>query len=215
MWFPDWTHSNAIIYSPDDGNLLLSMRHQSWVIKIDYQDGRGAGDVLWRLGYQGDFTISSGLPSDWMYAQHFPFIVGPNSAGVFKLAVMDNGDNRVLDSNGTVCGTPGTPGPQVANTIPCYTRAVIFQVDEGTKTASVYWQDNFDPIYSYWGGSVQQLAGGNVFICLTVPSDNMTGSRYLEVTSDPTPQVAMQIEISGQNAYRIIHMPSLYPGVQW
>jgi hypothetical protein len=33
--FPDWTHSNAIAYSADDGNLLLSIRHQNWVIKID------------------------------------------------------------------------------------------------------------------------------------------------------------------------------------
>jgi arylsulfate sulfotransferase len=27
--FPDWTHTNAVVYSPDDGNLLVSMRHQA------------------------------------------------------------------------------------------------------------------------------------------------------------------------------------------
>lgn len=40
MNFPDWTHGNALLYSPDDRNLLFSMRHQNWIVKIDYQDGR-------------------------------------------------------------------------------------------------------------------------------------------------------------------------------
>ncbi|MGH9771739.1 MAG: aryl-sulfate sulfotransferase, partial [Candidatus Acidiferrales bacterium] len=47
MGFPDWTHSNALIYSPDDGDLLLSMRHQNWIIKIDYKDGAGTGNIVW------------------------------------------------------------------------------------------------------------------------------------------------------------------------
>src|SRR5207302_7853357 len=36
----DWTHSNAVVLT-GDGNLLLSMRHQSWILKIDYQNGTG------------------------------------------------------------------------------------------------------------------------------------------------------------------------------
>ena len=57
--YPDWTHSNAILYT-DDGNLLLSIRHQSWIIKIHYADGAGDGAILWRLGNQGDFTLMGG-----------------------------------------------------------------------------------------------------------------------------------------------------------
>jgi arylsulfate sulfotransferase len=81
MGFPDWTHANALVYSPDDGNLLLSSRHQSWVLKIDYANGNGAGDVIWKLGYQGDFTLNSDLPSDWFYAQHDVNFVSSNSTG--------------------------------------------------------------------------------------------------------------------------------------
>ena len=55
--FPDWTHTNAVIYSADDGNLIISIRHQNWLVKIDYNNGTGAGDILWHLGYQGDFTL--------------------------------------------------------------------------------------------------------------------------------------------------------------
>ena len=35
----DWTHGNAVIYSPDDGDLIFSMRNQNWVVKINYADG--------------------------------------------------------------------------------------------------------------------------------------------------------------------------------
>ena len=31
----DWLHENAVSWSPADGNLLISVRHQDWVIKID------------------------------------------------------------------------------------------------------------------------------------------------------------------------------------
>jgi len=71
--YPDWTHANAVLYSPTDGNLLLSIRHQSWIIKIDYANGAGSGDVLWHLGYQGDFTLEGGTdPTDWFSLQHGP-----------------------------------------------------------------------------------------------------------------------------------------------
>ena len=73
--YPDWTHSNAVVYVPGDGNLLVSSRHQSWIMKIDYNDGAGSGNVIWRLGYQGDFTLMNGTePQDWFYGQHQPSV---------------------------------------------------------------------------------------------------------------------------------------------
>ena len=74
--FPDWTHTNAVLYSPDDGNILVSMRHQNWVVKVDYEDGKGSGAVIWRLGEGGDFTLKNGVdPTDWQYAQHMPNVL--------------------------------------------------------------------------------------------------------------------------------------------
>ena len=125
---PDWTHSNSVVYSPDDGNLLLSMRHQFWVLKIDYENGQGSGDILWRLGPQGDFTLMKGGVADediddWFYSQHYANIVSPNSTGVFNLMVFDNGDDRgIFDVPSDRCGTPGAPA--------CYSTVPIFQVDE-------------------------------------------------------------------------------------
>ena len=80
MNFPDWTHSNAVLYSASDGDLVLSMRHQNWILKIDYNNGQGAGDIVWHLGEGGDFTLQNGNdPVDWFYAQHKPSFVTPNT----------------------------------------------------------------------------------------------------------------------------------------
>ncbi len=55
----DWTHGNAIGYSAQDGDLTLSFRNTSSVLKINYQNGHGDGKVMWSLGKDGDFTIKS------------------------------------------------------------------------------------------------------------------------------------------------------------
>ncbi len=124
--FPDWTHTNAVVYSPTDGNILVSIRHQNWVIKVNYADGTGDGSILWHLGEGGDFTLMNGTdPTDWEYAQHSPAIVGNNSAGTFQLTLMDNGDDRIFPP-GVTCGTGSAP--------PClYTTIPIFQIDEAAK----------------------------------------------------------------------------------
>lgn len=207
MDLPDWTHSNALAYSPDDGNLILSIRHQHWVIKIDYADGAGTGAIKWRLGREGDFALTNGEVADWFYAQHFSNFVSPNSAGVFRLELFDNGDNRVLDASGNICGATG----QAA----CHSRVPIFQLDESAMTATIVWHKDLSPVYSPWGGSAQLLSSGNAVFGLSAPSDNPTGGRYMEVTTDPDPQTVLQLDVDGQNMYRGVHVPSLYPGVQW
>jgi hypothetical protein len=59
------------------------------------------------------------------------------------------------------------------------------------------------------------MPNNNVVLDISVPSDDPTGGRYMEVTHDPSPLIVLHMEISGQNAYRGVHLPSLYPGVQW
>jgi arylsulfate sulfotransferase len=205
--FPDWTHSNALIYSPDDGNLLLSMRDQSWVIKIDYQDGKGSGAILWRLGYQGDFTLSTGgAPAAWTYGQHDIQILSPNSSGVFNLSMFDNGWIRVMDDSGDLCGNTGQPA--------CYSRSVIFQVDEPTRTASVLWEDTNLP-YSLALGSMRRLTNGNLEFDMGFLPDSPWKAVVQEVTPDMNPQLVWQLEVDQQPGYRIFRLPSLYPGVQW
>jgi hypothetical protein len=121
--------------------------------------------------------------------------------------MFDDGDNRFIDAAGDTCVSQSTPA--------CYSRVPIYQIDESAMTATVLWQDNLSPVYTFWGGSAQQLADSNVVFAITSPSDDITGGRYMEVTDDTTPQVVLKIEVTGQNAYRAVHLPSLYPGEQW
>jgi len=203
---PDWTHCNAILYSADDGNLLLSSRHQNWIMKIDYENGAGSGKILWRLGYQGDFTLVGGTdPTDWFYAQHLPSFTTSNTTGKFGLGVMDNGNSRKFAS-GVTCGTAGEP--------PCgYSAARVFQVDESAMTATLTFT-YLPGEFSIWGGNVEQLANGNIEADFNAGSP--TGhSDIFEVTQDGSQQVVWHMQTSAQNAYRGYRIPSLYPGVQW
>jgi arylsulfate sulfotransferase len=208
--FPDWTHTNSIVYSPDEKDLIISIRHQFWVIKIDYNDGQGTGNILWKLGYQGDFTLQNGTdPVDWFYTQHDANVISSNSSGTFQMMLFDNGDGRVLDTSGTICGT----------TVACWSRVPVLQVDESAKTATIEWVDDLAPIYSFFGGSARLLANGNVELdecaaTTTFPPSAVNAAIY-EVTKTATPQIVWQMQITGQFAYRAFRIPSLYPGVQW
>jgi arylsulfate sulfotransferase len=203
--YPDWTHTNAILYSPDDGNLIISIRHQNWLVKIDYANGKGAGDILWHLGFQGDFTLVGGTdPTDWFYAQHDPSFTTTNTSGKFSLVLFDNGDDRVFPS-GVTCGTSGQP-PCLYSTVP------ILQLDESAKTATLAFHPNAQD-YSFFGGNAEVLKNNNVeYDECAVPSG---GSAIFEITQASPSQIVWQMHIAGSFAYRAMRIPSLYPGVQW
>jgi hypothetical protein len=78
----DWTHANGLHYIESEDSILMSLRHQSWVLKIDRQ----SGDVLWRLGEGGDFELTAG---EWFYSQHAPELTVDGS-----FLVYDNGNER-------------------------------------------------------------------------------------------------------------------------
>ena len=205
--FPDWTHSNALLYSADDHNVLLSVRHQNWIIKIDFEDGKGPGDILWRLGEGGDFRLNGGIdPTDWFYAQHGPHFFSTNTTGVFKLGVMDNGDDRQFPT-GIICGFGGSA--------PClYSTALVLQVDEAAKTATFI--THYFPsgsIYSLFGGNVNPLANGDLEVdfCAYPPGALVQELREINGVQE----VVWQAVTAGANQYRADHLPSLYPGVQW
>jgi hypothetical protein len=206
MQFPDWTHANSLFYVPDDGNLLLSLRHQHWVLKIGYRNGTGSGDILWRLGYQGDFTLlNSKSPADWFYAQHDAVIITPNTTGDFELTLFDNGNNRVLDDGGDTCNPNG-------GSPPCYSTAAVLNVNENNMTASRVW--SYQTPFSVWGGSTQQLENSNILLSATAPV-GLDGSTVQEVTQQPNPIAIWNLQLHKIASYRVTHLGSLYPGVQW
>jgi hypothetical protein len=178
MLFPDWTHANTIAYSPDDSNIVLSLRNQSWIIKIKYSNGQGSGDVVWRLGYQGDFTLlGSTTPADWFFAQHDAnFFHGKDSRDL-QLALFDNGNNRFPDFSRNIC--PSAAGDVqypwmtfFGRHVPdCYSRPAVFAVNEAERTARLLWSQVVP--YSYWGGVTTETQTSNMFFDVTNPSEQV------------------------------------------
>ncbi len=200
--FPDWTHTNAVLYSKDDGDIVVSLRHQNWILKVSYANGTGDGSILWRLGEGGDFTLEGGTdPTDWEYAQHGPSFFSANTSGTFSLGVMDNGNDRIFPA-GVTCGSPGAP--------PCfYTTVPIWRINEEAKTAALTFHQILPAnLSSSFGGNAEQLQNGDVEYDLCTP-----GQIY-EVTEEPNPQTVWNMTLSTV-AYRAFRIPSLYPGVQW
>lgn len=200
--FPDWTHSNAMLYSADDHNILLSIRHQNWIVKIDFNDGTGSGDILWRLGEGGNFTLQGGTdPTDWFYAQHGPAYFSPNTTGIFTLGVMDNGNDRLFPNDAT-CGQTNSPT--------CYSTAEILRVDEGGKTATILSKYAPASTYSFYGGNIQLLPNGDYQVDFCSPPP---GSIIQELNASQ--QIVWEATTPGSNQYRADRLPSLYPGIQW
>lgn len=208
----DWTHANAVVYSPSDGNLLLSMRNQNWVIKIRYENGAGNGDILWHLGPDGDFTLPNGQqPMEWNYGQHYPTFQGTSTAGVYPLMFFNNGNGR-LNSSNVPCGTSGGET--------CYSSVPLFQLNEYTLQAEVLSEyrpisPNQLPAFSFCCGDTIFLPNGNLEYDLAL-DQNTPGASYIqEISQDQNPQLVWEMNIFGQLAYRGFRIPSLYPGVSW
>ena len=204
----DWTHANALTYSPDDQNIILSMRNQNWIIKINYSNGSGDGSILWHFGIGGDFTLPAGEdPIEWNYGQHYPTILSPNSTGVFDMMFFNNGNARVVNDTGITCGNTGVTS--------CYSSVPIFQLDEDSKTAQVISEDSLLPAFSICCGDALQLSNGDLEFDIAANLATPGVSTLQEVTQEQTPQLLWQMNITGQLAYRGFRIPSLYPGVEW
>jgi len=135
----DWLHGNALQFTPD-GNILYSMRNQDWVIKIDYENGSGSGNILWHLGNEGDFQIISSNPYPWFSHQHDANFE-PDDV---SFLVFDDGNTRV--QNDPAAGTNS--------------RGQLLQVDQQKMVATLVLNADLGS-YSSAVGSAQALPNGD------------------------------------------------------
>ena len=180
----DWLHSNSLYYSTADGNIMMSIRHQDWVIKIDYANGAGTGHILWRLGLDGDFTMNSGLSYPWFSHQHD---AGFESNGL--LTLFDNGDTRRMVQGGG------------------NSRGQVLSVDQVNKVVNLVVNTDLG-LYAYALGSAQLLPNGNyMFQAGIFPfGGTPTFSQTIEVLTDGT----HVFDTQGPASYRSWLMPSFY-----
>jgi hypothetical protein len=183
----DWLHSNSLAWSAEDGNLLMSVRHQAWEIKIDYNRGAGDGHVIWRLGKDGDFAVVSTDPSPWFSYQHNVHYLDKKT-----LLLYDNGNVRCSGIK------------------KCHSRGQTWTIDEKAMTATQ--KLNVD-LGNFSGalGSAERLPNGNfVFNSGARGTNNSPFGLSMEVSPDGTKEYVMQ---GGALEYRSYRMGDLYGGI--
>jgi arylsulfate sulfotransferase len=177
----DWLHGNSLDLTAD-GNILYSARHQDWVIKINYDSGTGDGSILWRLGKDGDFTVT-GDPYPWFSHQHDPGII----PGTNLLTVFDNGNLR-YDADSSA-----------------HSRGQVLQLDETNRTATLMLNADVGA-YSYALGSAHRLNDGNFHFDLGIIRPANT-ARSVEVNQ----QGAIVYGLDAASAeYRTFRLRDLY-----
>lgn len=136
----DWTHANSIQFVESDQTILISMRHQSWILKID----RATGAIVWKLGEGGDFALAAS--DSWFHGQHAAQLLPDGSVVLY-----DNG-----------LGDPG------ADASVGKSRALRMSLDAAARTAAIVWRDD-RPISARFGGDCTTVANGYLVLDSTIP----------------------------------------------
>jgi arylsulfate sulfotransferase len=182
----DWLHVNAVALSPADGNLILSVRHQDWVIKIDYRNGAGDGHVIWRLGAEGDFTVDSADPDPWFSHQHNAHYIDDNT-----LILFDNGNTRQ------------------ASDPDAHSRGQVWMLDETSMTATLVLNADLGN-YSFRLSSGERLSNGNYsFMSGSIGQAPRDVAQSIEVLPDGTLSYVLEF---ASPEYRSFRLRTLYEG---
>ncbi len=180
----DWLHGNSVSYSPGDGNLVVSLRTQDWVVKLNYANGTGNGRVLWKLGEKGQFRAIANSPKPWFSHQHDARYVNDNTVVVF-----DNGNIR-HNSN-----------PEA------HSRGQMWSLDERNMTATLVVNADLGNFSPFLGGA-QLLPNGNLaFTSGAILSGGKPAGQTIQVLPDGTRVYVQQIS---QYEYRSYFASTLY-----
>ncbi len=180
----NWLHANAVSWSPEDNNLIVSLRTPSLVLKIDYANGTGNGHILWKLGAHGNFQAIANTSNPWFSGQHDVRYINNNT-----LLVFDDGNNRRQTD-------------PTANS-----RGQEWLLNEQNMTATLLVNAHLGN-YSPYLGSVERLSNGNLAFTsggLGTPTDQ--AGQSIEVLPNGSPIYSLQMN---QYEYRSFFENTLY-----
>ena len=193
----DWLHGNSIQLA-GDGSILLSLRHQDWVIDINYANGTGDGSVIWRMGNGGDFTMNNAVINPlcstpeqqqeyaWFSHQHDANF---QSGGESVLSVFDNGTTWVKD-----CDPSG------------HSRGYVLTVDVPNRSVTPLLIQDLGA-YSNGLGTAELIPGSPNYHFLNGQINRATLSQNPEITPGGVVEFNMQAD---HQAYRSYRMRDLY-----
>ncbi|MCL4245333.1 MAG: arylsulfotransferase family protein [Candidatus Dadabacteria bacterium] len=194
----DWTHGNAVIHDTRDDSLIISLRHQDAVIKIDRQ----TGGLIWILGTHsnwdpgvfGPFLLNPDTDDElfFQYHQHAPMITEEGNIMLF-----DNGNFRASPFE------PVFPED--------FSRAIEYSIDESSMDVSIVWESTGfspEPIYAGFLGDADKLPQtGNVLITF----GGRRPAIIAEVTHTTPPVKVFEIIDPNNFMYRAERLPGVYP----
>jgi arylsulfate sulfotransferase len=193
----DWCHANGTWHDPRDDSVLVSLRTQDCIVKID----RKTGALGWILGDHGnwrkpwsDKLLRPVGQAGWSYHQHDCSVTPAGTVMCF-----DNGNNRAVPF------APPLPHSDNAS------RAVEYAVDEVRMTAEQVWSFGEAPPHrifaGFQGGARRLPATGNTIIAFggictrsglpveDPDADTECRARLVEVT--PSREVVLDMSIGG------------------
>jgi hypothetical protein len=181
----DWLHANTLQLQAD-GSLIVSLRNQDWIIDIDFGNGTGTQDILWRMGRQGDFTMLTNTPVPWFSHQHDTEFQGGSEN---MLTVFDNGNTRVAVDGGN------SRGQVLSVNVPARTVSLTTNIDLG--------------VFSVALGSAQILQIGDLmFLAGEVFTANGSVSQSIEVTPAGTVTYKTQVPALDYRCFRVADLYS-------
>jgi hypothetical protein len=233
----DWTHANTVDYvaatpaqNPDSGDLLVSMRDQDQVIRLNYNNGAGscapppaASCIGWYMGPPdgltvppNSFTIDNSTNDVWPWFSHqhdVTYVNGGQPVTVNGptgpitgplLTIFDNGNTRY---SATPLGLGANCGPS-----DCNSRGMALIVDQATMTVL--------PVFLQDLGVKATALGSAQLLMNTTPNNYAIGTglnpavpaEALEIsptTGAVTGTVVLNVQGSSYS-YRTWQMPNLY-----
>jgi hypothetical protein len=176
----DITHTNSIVYDPDEDVLYVNIRNPNTFYKINHSNG----EIIWGLGEYGDFTLFDKYGNEknsLFYHSHAVELVGDNTFIMFdndkhNQSKNDNYRSRILE----------------------------ISINETTMTANETWSwAGSDAYYSYGYGDADRLPNGNrlgVFGSRSHPGEPNIGGRIVEVNSHG--EVVWELNFPNSPEYR-------------
>lgn len=196
----DWTHANGVVEDPTGEYFTVSVRHLDAILQIE----RATGDLAWRFGPGGDFTIED--PADFPSFQHAPEWQYDGS-----LLLYDNGNQRAAAAD----------APDGA---PPFSRAAQYRLDPETGTAELVWERvstiDGEPTFAAFVGDADRMANGNVLVTDGGYADRPDGvtAQITEVVPDESGtggEVVFDLRIADTERtyaiYRAERLGSFYP----
>jgi len=216
----DWSHANGVIVDPRDGNLIISVRHQDAVIKVD----RATGQLIWILGDHDGWTgrwrqylLEPEGELVWPYHQHSPTVTSWGT-----LLLYDNGNYKSI------------PPRERLDPLQNYSRVVEYEIDEEAMTIRQVWaygEAEDERFYTTFLGDADPLPlTGNILVAaggfvsdekglpIDFPSAGWHRAIIREVTRTSPPETVFEIvldegmgvETRGWSVYRAARWGRLY-----